>query len=217
MNDTYIKQLAKQHGISVSNQELEDEIAIVRNQNRLGSDKGFEDALQDNFGWSVSDFKRSLKQQLLARKLVAALDTDTRRRADVAMAELKAGADFAAVAKKYSEEAATKDNGGEFGFPIDRSNRDLAAQTTDALFRLQPGQTSDIVSVGYGLEIVKNLEMQNDKIRAAHIVFNYKDINEFLNPVKEQRKAKLYITLPDAPKMDDNGTAQPDPGQPASP
>lgn len=194
VNDAYVKQLAKKHGVSVSGQELEDQIAVVRNQNRLGaSDRSFEDALQDNFGWSVNDFKRSLRQQMLAQKVVSKLDTETRQRAEAALKELKGGADFAAVAKKYSDDAASKDNGGEYGFPVDRTNRDLSAQTTDAMFRLQPGQISDIINVGYGLEIVKNIERQGDRIRAAHILFNFKDINEYLNPLKEAQKTRLYI------------------------
>jgi hypothetical protein len=195
VDNAYVQQLAKKHGVSVSNRELDDQIAVVRNQNRLGaSDKSFEDALQDNFGWTVGDFKRSLRQQMLAQKLVSKLDTETHQQAQAAMAELKAGADFAAVAKKYSDDAATKENGGEFGFAIDKTNRDLSAHTTDALFRMKPGEVSDIINVGYALEIVKHIDKQGDKIRAAHIQFNFKDINEYLNPVKDQQKARLYIS-----------------------
>ncbi len=196
IDDAYVKQLAKKHNVSVSRQELDDQIAIVRNQNRLGaSDKGFEDALKDNFGWSVNDFKRSLKQQMLAQKLVAVLDTDTKARADAALAELQAGGDFGVVAKKYSEDPATKDTGGEFGYPIDKTNRDLSAQTTDELFKLSSGQVSGVVNIGYGLEILKNIETQVDKIRGSHILFNFKDITEYLNPAKEEKKARTYLTL----------------------
>ncbi len=196
IDDAYVKQLAKKHNVSVSRQELDDQITVVRNQNRLGaSDKGFEDALKDNFGWSVNDFKRSLKQQMLAQKLVAVLDTDTKARADAALAELQAGGDFGVVAKKYSEDSATKDTGGEFGYPIDKTNRDLSAQTTDELFKLSPGQISGVVNIGYGLEILKNLETQVDKIRGSHILFNFKDITEYLNPAEEEKKARAYLTL----------------------
>ncbi len=216
INDAYVKQLAKKNDVSVSNQELENQIVIVRNQNRLGaSDRSFEDALKENFGWSVSDFKRSLKQQMLAQKVVSALDKEAHAKAEAALTELKAGADFGAVAKKSSEDPASKDNNGEFGFPIDKTNRDLSALTTDALFKLQPGKFSEIINVGYGLEIIKNIEQQADKIRAAHILFNFKDINEYLNPAKEEKKARLYINLPEPSKA--NPEDAPAKDQPVSP
>lgn len=194
INDSFIKQLASKYKVSVSNQELNDQITLVRNQNRLGAnEKGFEDVLKDNFGWSVGDFKRELKQQLLAQKVVAVLDTDTASRAQAALAEIKAGVDFASVAKKYSDDVSAKDNGGDYGFAIDQANRDVPASITDVLFKLSPGAASDIVNTGYSLEIVKNIEPQGEKIHAAHIVFTLKDINTYLNDIKEKQKPRTFI------------------------
>ncbi len=194
VDDALVRQLAKEHGVSVSDKEVKEQIDLVRSQNRLGeNDKVFEDVLKDYWGWNVGDFKRSLTQQLLARKLVTKLDTAAGERANAALAELNTGADFAAVAKKYSEDAASKDNGGDYGVQISRTNRDLTAQTVDALFKLQPGQISGIINTGYTLEIVKNLENTNDRVRGAHITINLKDINTYLDPLKESQKTSVYI------------------------
>lgn len=196
VDDAYIKQLAAKNKVGVSDQEVDDQITIVRNQNRLGgSDQAFEDVLKDYWGWSVDDFKRSLKQQILAQKLVSKLDVDTHNRAQAALAELKGGADFAATAKKYSDDVATKDSGGEFGFLIDKTNRDISAQTIDQLFKLKPGQTSALIDIGYGIEIVKVLENNGDKVRASHIVFNYQNISTYLNDSKDKHKAHLYVKV----------------------
>jgi len=196
VDDAYIKQLASEKKVTVSDKEVDNEIQIVRSQNRLGgSTKVFEDVLKEYYGWSINDFRRSLKQQLLAQKLLPVLDPETVTRANQAKAELNAGADFAAVAKKYSDDAASKDTGGEFGFPIDQSNRDIDAQVTNELYKLKPGQVSGVINSGYALEIVKNIEPQGDKIRGAHIVFNFKNINMYLNDLKDQKKATLYIKL----------------------
>jgi hypothetical protein len=194
VNDAIVRKLAKQNGVSVSDKEVKNQIDLVRSQNRLGeNDTVFEDVLKDYWGWTVNDFKRSLKQQMLAAKLVAKLDTETGERANAALAELQGGADFGAVAKKYSDDPSTRDNGGEYGFQVNRTNRDLTAQVVDALFKLQPGQHSEIINTGYTLEIVKNLEAQGDRVRGAHIVFNFKDINTFIDPVKEKQKTTIYI------------------------
>lgn len=196
VNDVYVKQLAEKNKVVISDQEVNDQIAIVRNQNRLGSsDRVFEDVLKDYWGWSVDDFRRSLREELLAQKVAAKLDTATQAKAAAAIAELKGGADFASVAKKYSEDAATKDNGGEFGYQVSQTSRDLTAQTTDALFKLKPGQFSDVINVGYGLEIVKNIETTGDKIRGAHIILNFKDITGYLNDLKDKQKTRVYVSV----------------------
>ncbi|MGI9028049.1 MAG: peptidylprolyl isomerase [Candidatus Saccharimonadales bacterium] len=195
INDAYVKELAKTRGITVSDQEVEDQITIVRNQNRLGSnDKEFQSVLKDFWNWSENDFKRSLKTQLLAQKVVAALDTDTQTRADTALAQLKNGKDFTALAAEVSEDPVTKAAGGAFGFPIEKTDRDINPNTIEALFKLQPGQYSEVINIGYALEIIKNIETQPDgKIKAAHIVFNFKDINQYTNELKDQKKTRAYL------------------------
>jgi hypothetical protein len=199
VDHAYIKQLAAEHGITVTDQEVDNQIAIARSQNRLGeSEKVFEDVLQDYWGWTVADFKRSLRQQLLAQKVAAALDTGTRQRADAALDELNRGADFGEVAKKYSEDAASKDNDGEYGFPIERTSRDIPASVAEELFKLEPGETSGIINTGPTIEIVKVLEKNNNKLRAAHIVFNFESPQRYVNDLKEAQPTRVYIRLPEA-------------------
>lgn len=196
INDSFTKELAKKNKVSVSDREVDDLVRILRAQNRLGgSDKVFEDVLKEYWGWSVDDFKRSLRSQLLAEKLVAKLDTEATSKAATALAQVRAEADFGEVAKNYSDDQATKNNGGDFGFLVDKTNRDLPSQTTDALFKLQPGQTSDIVNNGFGLEILKVKEVQGDKLKAAHIIVNFKDINVYLNDLKDREKARSFVKL----------------------
>jgi len=196
VNDAYIKKLADKNGISVSNKEVDKEIAIVRQQNRLGdNDKVFEDVLRDFWGWSLSDFKRSLRQQLLATKVMSTLDKETHTQAEAALAELKAGASFADVAKKYSQDETTKASGGEYPSLIDPANRDVSARITNALFKLKTGETSEVIDTGYTLEILHVNSYEGDKAKASHIQFNLKDISQYINPLKEEKKAKLYIKV----------------------
>lgn len=194
VNDAYIKKIAKQKGIKVSDKEVDDQIKVVREQNRLGgSDKELETVLEDFWGWSIDDFKRSLKQQLLAQKVLSSLDTDAHGRADAAYDQLQAGKDFQTLAKEVSEDPSTKPNGGDYGFQIDKTNRDISATVVNALFALKPGEYSKVIDAGYGLEIIKNIEQKEDKIKAAHIVFNFKNINEYLNDIKDEEKTRIYI------------------------
>lgn len=205
IDDAFIKQLAKEQDVTVGAEEVDKQIDIVRSQNRLGdSEEVFEDVLKDFWGWSVDDFERSLRQRLLAQKLLAKLDTETQQQAKLALEELEGGSSFAAVARKYSDDPAVEESGGEFGVPVDQANRDLTAETTTALFALEPGETSDIINIGYALEIVKVLEKEDDQVKGAHILFNFKNISTYLDDLKEEQKTRLYITLPasDVPDPD---------------
>lgn len=196
VNDALVKQLAEKNNVSVSEQEINDAITVLRAQNRLGSsDKVLEDVLKEFWGWSVKDFKRSLSQQILAQKVVSALDAESHSHADSAVAQLKSGADFAKLAQQVSEDPDTKDRGGEFNGLIDRANRDISPKTVEVLFSLKPGEYSSVINVGYGLEIVKVIEVQGDKVRAAHILFNFNELSAYLNDLKDQQKARLYLKL----------------------
>ncbi len=191
----YIKQIANERGISVSNQEVQDEINLLRDQNRLGNgDRAFEDVLKSYFGWSRRDFERYLDQEILTQKVIAELDSVTRQQADEALKELQAGKKFAKVASKYSDDVTSKESGGEIGFLIDKNNRDITPEATATLFGLNVGQHSGIINTGYSLEIFKVLEKKDNKVKAAHILFNFEDVSKYINDQKEKQPVRAYIT-----------------------
>jgi parvulin-like peptidyl-prolyl isomerase len=196
INDAYVKKIAKEKGISVSDKELDEQLNLLRTQNRLGeSNEVFEDVLRDYWGWSVRDFRRYLKDQILSQKVAATLDTETNQRAQSALEELRSGQDFAKVAAKYSDDAATKGDGGGIGV-VGRNDRDVPPKVIDVLYRLDKGQSSEVINAGYTLVIVKYLEQTEDgDRRAAHITFNFKDIADQLNALKEQQPTRAYINL----------------------
>jgi foldase protein PrsA len=194
VEDAYVKQLAARYSVSVSDQEVNNEVSLLRQQNRLGSsDQEFADVLKEFWGWSTNDFKRELKTQLLAQKVVSSLDTGTYARANDALQQLQKGTDFGMLAKQVSDDTTTKDNGGEYGFEISQADQSLPPQVTEELFRLTPGQTSGIINTGYTLEIVKVISVTNGKVRAAHIAFNFQSINSYVTPLENQKKPHFYI------------------------
>ncbi len=196
IDQSYIRQIAKRKNITVSSAEVDAEIELLQSQNRLGGNPGaLQDIISDYYGWTINDFRRSLTDRVLFTKVLASLDSDTTQRADKVLAELLAGGDFAALASKYSDDTSTKDKGGEIDFLIDKVDRNVPAQMTSALYALKAGETSGVVNVGYGLEIVKNLEVKDGKIRAAYILFNLQDMQFFLNTEKEKHKATTDIRL----------------------
>jgi len=66
--------------------------------------------------------------------------------------QLKAGGDFAAIAKKSSEDQGSAANGGDLGcFPPGR----MVPEFDDAVFALAPGQTSDLVKTPFGYHVIR--------------------------------------------------------------
>ena len=192
----YIRKIAKANNITVTEDEVNKEVELYQSQNRLGSEEQvLKDVLREYYGWTITDFKRQLTSRILSEKVIDKLDTSARERANAALAELKAGADFTAVANKYTEDTNTKGKGGEVPFLIDVQDRNVPSQMTKQLYALQPGQYSDVFSVGYGLEIVKNLENKDGKVRAAYVLINFKSIENFINTEKEKHPARMYLKL----------------------
>ena len=199
VRDAYVKELAKQNGVTVSNQDVTNEVNLLRSQNRLGnSDRVFRDVLNEFFGWSESDLRRELKQQLLQQAVATKLDTSTRARAQSAFSQLTNGADFAAVAKNMSDDPSTKDSGGRYPDVITPNDANVSPVITDELFKLKPNQVSTIINTGYTLEIVKVLDGSDKGVHAAHIQFTLKGISKYTAPLQAKQPPHEYIRLPQA-------------------
>lgn len=97
-------------------------------------------------------------------------ETAVRAAAEQVMAEAKKGADFAELARKYSEDEATKEVGGDLDyFPRGA----VETPFEDAAFSLEPGSVGDLVKTSFGLHIVKVIDRKAavtrtlDEVRAA--------------------------------------------------
>lgn len=91
-------------------------------------------------------------------------DDDAKAKARTRIEEVKSkldgGADFAALAKEYSEDPGSKDRGGDLGFfPRGR----MVGAFDDAAFALKAGETSDIVESPFGFNIIKVEEVREER------------------------------------------------------
>jgi peptidyl-prolyl cis-trans isomerase D len=77
---------------------------------------------------------------------------DERKQAEQVDQQAKSGGNFAALAKKYSQDDATLDKGGDLGW-ITRGQ--MLPAVENVAFSLQPGQVSNVIETPYGLEILK--------------------------------------------------------------
>lgn len=196
VQEAYVKQLASQNHVSVSAQAVDNQVTLVRSENRLGdSDRVFREVLNEFWGWREADFKRQLKQELLQQAVVSKLDTGTNDRANAALRQLVGGTDFAAVAGQLSDDLVTKANGGQYPNAIMLRDGDIPPILSEEIFKLKVGEVSGIINTGYTLEIVKVIDASGSARHAAHIQFTFQDISTYLKPLEAHKPSHAYIKI----------------------
>ncbi|MEW6042445.1 MAG: peptidylprolyl isomerase, partial [Elusimicrobiota bacterium] len=95
-----------------------------------------------------------------------------------------AGASFENLAKIYSDDLGTKENGGELGF-FSLGEMDPAFE--QAAFKMNPGQISDIVRSQFGYHLIKLIERRERAVNAKHILIMVKPDTEDIE------KAKIFL------------------------
>ena len=120
----------------------------------------------------------------LATNTVAA----KRKQIDDLLKQVKAGGDFAALAKQYSEDPGSKVNGGELP---EFAHGEMVPEFEAAAFSLAKGQISDVITTAYGFHIINLL----DKTPAKKIAFATAaaDIKDFLSRQKIAKLAPDFI------------------------
>jgi len=96
----------------------------------------------------------------------------------VVQEKLKAGEDFAEVAKEYSKDPGSATNGGELGY-FDRNK--MVPEFEEAAFNLEIGEMSEPVQTQFGFHIIK----LNDKKTVADLI-NDKESEESIKNYKDQ-------------------------------
>jgi peptidyl-prolyl cis-trans isomerase D len=83
-----------------------------------------------------------------------------KKQAEETLATIKGGADFAALAKKLSEDEGSAQKGGDLGF---NARGTMVKEFDDAQFSLTPGQVSEPVKSQFGYHIIKVMEKKAAK------------------------------------------------------
>jgi peptidylprolyl isomerase/peptidyl-prolyl cis-trans isomerase D len=141
---------------------------------------------QGGSAWYRLDAKRSGENVMVkaAHILVGfgANKDSAKAAAESILAETKAaGANFAELAKKYSQDKGSAQNGGELGF---FKKGQMVKPFEDAAFGAEPGSIVGLVETQYGFHILNIKEKKTDEIKYSEIV---------LNPVMSQpTRAAIY-------------------------
>lgn len=106
---------------------------------------------------------------------------------------LKLGADFAEMAKKYSEDPGTAQLGGDLGYT--KRGR-LVPEYESAAFALNTGQISQVTESAFGFHIIQLLDKKGESIHTRHILIKIKNDEdtdlktiEFLSDLRDSIKS----------------------------
>ncbi|NOT27383.1 MAG: peptidylprolyl isomerase [Acidobacteria bacterium] len=104
------------------------------------------------------------------------------------LGQVKAGGDFAALAKQHSSDPGSAPAGGDLGF-FERGQ--MVGPFEQAAFSLAPSQTSEIVESPFGYHIIKVAEKQ--AARTVPIAEVRAQIQEFLQSQSRQQQAQAFV------------------------
>jgi foldase protein PrsA len=209
-----IDQYGKDQKIVISQADIDKKEADIKSKYPPGQ---FEAILKQQ-GLSEGDVQSILRQQLIIEKAVgpmvhvsdsdiqtyfdknhATLDKPAQVRArhilvadqktaDMIEAKLKAGGNFADLAKQYSTDPSTKDKGGELGF---FGVGQMVKPFSDMAFSLPVGATSAPVKSPFGWHII-NVEEKKPALKAT-LASSRAQIKDTLTQQQQQQQIPVFL------------------------
>lgn len=196
VEDKLISKEAKTLKVSLSQKEIEDSYSQLIKSN--GGEKSFAEVLNKYYGLSVQQFKTDIYEPRLLRQKVLekfatdeSINQDAKKKAEEILAKIKAGGDFQALAKKYSQDT-TASNGGDLGT---FGKGKMVSEFETAAFALKAGQVSGVVKTVYGYHIIKVTEVKGDQIHAYHILIKTKDFQSWLDDAVKKAKVRYFRSI----------------------
>ncbi len=109
--------------------------------------------------------------------------------------QIKAGANFAELAKKYSEDPGSKANGGDLGWVV---RGQTVKNFENTAFSLKPGEMSNVITTEYGFHIIQVMEKQDARLQPFDEVKNQiatdikkNSVNDRVQNLADQARAEI--------------------------
>jgi peptidyl-prolyl cis-trans isomerase D len=145
-------------------------LATLRAQTQVS-----DDAIRNYYNQHLDEYKvpNSVHVEHILFKTMGKTDAEVaeiKKKAEDVLKQAKSGANFEVLAKKYSEDDASKPKGGDLGWLVEGQT---VPEFQNVAFSLPEGQISDLVKTPYGFDIIKALDKQTahtktlDEVRSS--------------------------------------------------
>jgi len=113
----------------------------------------------------------SFRQVIVAPRPSPASRLAALAKAESLLVELRGGADFAAVARRESEDPGTREQGGDLGW---RRRSDFVAEFEAMMLAMPVGQVSPVFETTYGFHVLRVDRVQAGEYKVRHILLRPK-------------------------------------------
>jgi parvulin-like peptidyl-prolyl isomerase len=202
-----IVQAASEMGIEVTDGDVD---AVIDDLVADIGQEAFDERLERE-GLTLEEMRAQLKVQLLASRMAERvvedvpdgalhvnarhIVVDSEAEAQRLLEQIRAGADFAALAREYSQDTFTRERGGDLGyFPRGILT---SKKVEDVAFELQPGQVSDVIESELGYHIVQVLDRVEEMEVSPENLRMLKDkaARQWLDDLWDQAEVERFVTF----------------------
>ncbi|TAN32697.1 hypothetical protein EPN28_04215 [Patescibacteria group bacterium] len=212
LNNVLLDKAAKTYNLKVQESDLRDLKRQVM-QNFKNEDEANKE-IKERYGWDFATYqKKVMSQYVLQSKLDQEVQGDKKLLdeqfvlANKVLTEVKGGADFAELAKKYGQDG-TAAAGGDLGW---FAKGEMVPAFETAAFALKKGELAkDPVETEFGFHVLKVTDKKTEKkkdakgkttsvaqVRASHILFRRPNASQYLDKLARQANLHLYIAVHD--------------------
>ncbi|MEK7680868.1 MAG: peptidylprolyl isomerase [Patescibacteria group bacterium] len=210
VNTILVEEAAKEFNVTIEQKDVDELKAEM--MNNFKDEVAANEELQKRYGWNFQQYEEKVMRPfILQEKLDAKIKNDdglksqVKDRAEKILQEIKSGADFAEMAKKYSEDS-TAAGGGDLDW-FGKGN--MVPEFEKAAYSLRKGELyPTLVETQFGFHIIKLVDKKTEKVkneagkfvdvekvRASHILFRFADSNKYLDSMVKKANIKLFLNV----------------------
>ena len=212
----YVEYLAEQNDISVSMDEVDAEIAAMREANGE-TEEGLISTLKSYYGWSMSDYRLTTHDQMLEQAVSYAIDNEAKETADEVLERLQTGVDFSVVAGNGTSGDTTQQTGSVSSaqtLPNVQNGGTITAKTTDqdptgvvqAVSKLSVGELTEVGKMrsnNTNYYYIARLDAKNgEDIQYSLILIKLTKLDDDFAKLRADGKIEEYISVPESNEFD---------------
>lgn len=191
---TYALKLARELDIKVSEEEIDKAVELHRKAGGVErSEETFTRVLQDNFGLSLSEYRRIIYLSLISQKVSEKIDELAKIVSNEVQGELDAGKSLKEIAELLEGKGTYEETGGL----VDKMNID-GGRSTMAL-SLEKGKTSErfVSTSGDGFYFVTLIDKTESTVNYNSLFIPFTELKSRLEKMRKEGKVSERIELED--------------------